>query len=85
MTCGGIGGGGTYTPLIDVYPDAAVVFLLLFVVFFATISINGVFNVLNSIAYIKLVVSCKLVSGTVLLEIHVNIVHLRAIKQPLKK
>jgi cytochrome c-type biogenesis protein CcmH/NrfF len=32
----------------------------------------------------KLAVSCKLVSGTVLLEIHVNIVHLRAIKQPLK-
>jgi hypothetical protein len=26
----------------------------------------------------------RLVSGTVLLEIHVNIVHLRAIKQPLK-
>jgi hypothetical protein len=32
----------------DVYPDAAVFFLLLLIVFFTALSINGVFNVLNS-------------------------------------
>jgi hypothetical protein len=61
------------------------VFFLIVDSFFTALSINGVFNILNSNAYIKLAVSCKLVPGTVLLEIHVNTVHLRAIKQTLKK